>query len=433
MNMRRATFLLIPCALILSLVSVAQSYLGTKTPYEPLQRAYTLPPAGYAPVYVNYVGRHGARYLTKAGADVAVLEALQAAEKRNGLTEAGKRVMAAVEQIVAASKGNYENITLLGAEEQAAIGERMLYNDGPAFRGRGLTVVTTWKKRTQQSAEAFLRAFGKITGPRHDEQAADSLDVALRFYDLSPAYLRYKKSALLKKSLDSLDKDVRTARIAADVCGKVFTREYGGGALEFVDNLYDCYCIAYSMGGELRQAGYTGATAVLGAVFSEADLQWLDERSGAADFLEKGPGFDPLGLQVKVAAPLLVDFIRSSDKMAGDAVLRFTHAEAIAPFAALLGIKGASSPAVSIFHYEEQWRAGAVIPLSANIQWVFYSNGRDRLVKVLLNEKEVELPLKTGQWPYYRWEDVRRFYVGRLKKLGVGLGDDMRGYLKGLK
>jgi len=423
MDMRKFGFLFTILLFTLGL----QAQLGTKTPYVPLQHSYTPPPQGYTPFFVNYVGRHGARYLTKASADVQVLQVLQAAEKHKGLTAEGVRIRIAAERLAAAGKGNYERITLLGAEEQEAIGERMLYNYTPVFKGRGLTIVTTWKLRTQQSAEAFLRAFGTYTGGKQYERAVDSLDTVLRFYDLSPEYLRYKKSSLLKKAEDSLDKDIRTARVAADVCGRVFTQAYITQVMQpvamataFTDDLYDLYCIAFSMGGELRQQGYTSGTSDLGAAFSHEDLLWLDQRSGAADFLEKGPGYDPSGIQVTIAAPLLADFIRSSDKAVagtgGDAVLRFTHAEAISPFAALLGIQGASSPAASIFGYQDQWRAESVIPLSANIQWVFYGDGKQVLVKVLLNEKEVSLPLKPLVWPYYRWEDVRAFYAGVLVK-----------------
>ena len=40
----------------------------------------------------------------------------------------------------------------------------------------------------------------------------------------------------------------------------------------------------------------------------------------------------------------------------------------------------------------------------------------DILVKVLLNEREATLPVTTQQWPYYRWKDVRDFYMDRLSR-----------------
>ena len=55
------------------------------------------------------------------------------------------------------------------------------------------------------------------------------------------------------------------------------------------------------------------------------------------------------------------------------------------------------------------------------------------LVKVLLNEKEAVLPVAAGQWPYYRWEDVRAYYVEKLGALQAGIGGNMQEYLRGLK
>jgi hypothetical protein len=36
-------------------------------------------------------------------------------------------------------------------------------------------------------------------------------------------------------------------------------------------------------------------------------------------------------------------------------------------------------------------------------------------VKALLNEREVSLPVKTTQYPYYKWKDLRKYYQGRLE------------------
>lgn len=429
----------------------AQTFLGTKTPYTPPHEDYTSPPAGYRPVFINYVGRHGARFLTKAGADQKVLETLQTAGKSKALTATGRKVEEIAQRLQAAGKGNYENITLLGQEEQEAIGERMRYMYPNVFSGRGVGVVTTWKVRTQQSAEAFLKGLAGYKGARRYERAPDSTDTTLRFYDLSPAYTRYKKGGLIKRCMDSLDRDRRTLAMARRICTRIFTPAYakelmraGPGnaglrkALTFADDLYDLYSIAWSMSGEVRNAGFPGDSQGLGIAFDREDLEWMEFRNGAADFLEKGPGFDSVGIQVKVAAPLLVDLINSVDRAvshpdSGDAVLRFTHAEAIAPLAALLGIREASTPVTSIYRYHEHWNAGNVIPLSANIQWVLFTGAGGYLVKVLLNEREAVLPVATTQWPYYRWEDIRTYYVQKLGTIGAGLQQDMMGYLRGLE
>jgi hypothetical protein len=175
-----------------------------------------------------------------------------------------------------------------------------------------------------------------------------------------------------------------------------------------------------------------------GKAFTKEELQWLNKINSAADFLEKGAGLDTLGIQSRIAAPLLLDLVTSTDnlvkgKVKKDALLRFSHAEAISPLATLMGIPEASIPSASIFDFDKNWKSGNIIPLSANIQWLIYGNGKQYLIKVLLNEREVALPIKTSSYPYYKWEDVKAYYLNKLKKIGVKPGDDMHKYLLNVK
>jgi len=135
---------------------------------------------------------------------------------------------------------------------------------------------------------------------------------------------------------------------------------------------------------------------------------------------------------------LLVDFINIIDSIIdgtkkADAKLRFTHAEAISPFATLLGIPQASVPAGSVYIYDKTWNASGIIPMSANIQWILYSNEKGYLIKMLLNEKEVTFPVSTKYYPYYNWQQVKSFYVKKLSWLNVDLKDNMHQYLLQVK
>ena len=53
--------------------------------------------------------------------------------------------------------------------------------------------------------------------------------------------------------------------------------------------------------------------------------------------------------------------------------------------------------------------------MGCNVQLVFYKpegqspEGADILVKVLLNEDEATLPVKTDRASYYHWRDVRAY------------------------
>jgi len=52
------------------------------------------------------------------------------------------------------------------------------------------------------------------------------------------------------------------------------------------------------------------------------------------------------------------------------------------------------------------------------VQFIFYrpKKGKqgDVLVKVLMNEREAHMPMATDMWPYYKWKDVREYYMKKL-------------------
>jgi hypothetical protein len=419
-----------------------RKFLGTKTPYPFKVVQHTPPPAGFTPVFVNYVGRHGARFLTRAGADIKVQALLQEAQQSNALTPLGVQLLAMTNRFLTIEQNNYENISLLGAAEQAGIGERILKNNGPAFKGRGLDVQVTHKVRTRQSAAAFLTAFKNYNGDKTIQAApADTAENILRFYDLSPAYLAFKDGSAIAKRADSLKQDARTVKAAQVIWKKVFTPSFTlqqEKALTFAQSLYDLYSVQFSIPLEMKAKGYQCNSINFGIAFDTSSLAWMRFINDAEDFYEKGPGLDTLGIQVTVAAPLLADFLNSTaaainGNLQKDAVLRFTHAEAISPFATLLGIPVASHPSAAVHQYAIHWQASDIIPLSANIQWIIYTNGKDYLVKALLNECEVKLPMKPAHYPYYKWEDVQQYYTDKLHKIGTAPDADMHRYLLGLQ
>lgn len=456
MNKIALKLVIVCCGFLSNSLHAQDKWLGTKTPYHQQQTSYVQPPKGYKPVFINHVGRHGSRFLTKPGSDIIILNTLTLADEKNALTEKGKRIkkMAAVFENI--ESNSYENITLSGYDEQQGIGSRMHRQYPDVFKGTGLDIQMTYKVRTQQSANGFLLGLKDYpSGKIQRFIAADTADDALRFYDVSSAYIEYSNSKALKQREDSLMNDDRMDSVAENICTKLFTGAFvqqlftgieiniNGkkkliDALAFAQSLYDIYSMQFMVQKELKRKHLNKSALDFSPAFLQKDLQWLDKVNSAADFFEKGPGNDTLGIQVIIAAPLLVDFINTIDSIidgtkVSDAKLRFTHAEAISPFATLLGIPAASVPANSVYNFDRGWHASRIIPMAANIQWLLYSNGKDYLIKMLLNEKEVAFPVSTKHYPYYNWKQVKSYYVKKLKQLNINLNDDMHQYLLKVK
>jgi len=420
------------------------NFLGTKTPYKNPSQKYTPAPAGYFPVFINHVGRHGARHLLKDVKTTFAYALLFQADSANELTNDGKHLK---QMVIALQKVETDNIKFISAEgknELAGLGKRMYLNYGNVFKTKvSLSVAVTKEIRTKQSADAFLQGLNSKLRDSATVKFYND-DTGLRFYDLSPAYKKFEAGVDIGAMTLALEKADHLPEIDKDVISKFFTADFLNKLDEkqqakFVTDVFGFTTIVYSLNAEINQKGYQPADFDFKSFFTCDELQKLGEMDSADENLKKGAGTDIDGIQVRVATPLLVDFINTTDDFVNTgnytACLRFAHAETIAPFAALLQIASADKAAKDLSGLNTNWQAAKVIPLSANIQWVFYKRKGtpDYLVKVLLNEKEVPIDgLSPKSFPYYKWSDLRVLYINKLDKLHVKLTDDMNAYLSNL-
>ena len=120
-------------------------------------------------------------------------------------------------------------------------------------------------------------------------------------------------------------------------------------------------------------------------------------------------------LATAIAKPLLLDFLACAEKSVSRgtvvADLRFGHGEGLMPLAALMRLEGACRIEPDPEKVENSWVDFRITPMAGNIQWIFYRNaGGEVLVKFLLNEREVTIPLASDTAPYYKWKEVRNYY-----------------------
>jgi multiple inositol-polyphosphate phosphatase / 2,3-bisphosphoglycerate 3-phosphatase len=450
-------FILVSSILVMFKSDCNDVHWGTKTIYHPLQKEYAIQPEGYQPVFINYVGRHGARHLTSANADSLLFLVLKMAESEHALTKAGEKLKQMDSVLLLVEKGNFSLISELGKEEQQSIGERMRLHFNPVFSASdgSIKITTTKKERTKQSAKAFLTGLNPIAAHTLTTDYNDNDNLA--FYDVAPAYKLFKESGNWKSSFERIENTPEAKQLAEELPKQFLTgsfinklnskviqfsseaRNMTYTAKSFITGYYDACSIVASLVKEIAKAGYKLDELNFGSLVSCSVLQELDYINSAEEFLLKGPGIDANGIQVRIAVPLLISFLNSVDEFAASkkviADLRFAHAETIAPFAALLGLEGASEPisAGDILNYNKVWKCENIIPLSSNIQWILYQNKtkEDFLVKFLLNEKEVAINgLKnSGTRYFYKWTDIKRFYYSKLESLHIHPGDNMHDYL----
>lgn len=410
------------------------SFSGTKALYVPQQLSYTKPPLGYKPVFINYVGRHGARHLTKDVNSFFVFSFLQKADSLESLTEDGKKLKQMMLLLESIEKKNNKSISYEGISEIEGIADRMFQNNKEVFDVKYplTSVMVTPEKRTSQTATAFLNSLKKKTGIQNNIPQNIN-DTLLRFFDFSPAYTKFEEEGNWKQTFLQLRKIKNYDSLLLQISSRFFKKDFlstikNEDLDKFVTDIFGFVTIIPSIKKEIQEKGYDLKGMNFQSFFTCDELNILGKIDAAEDFLLKGPGTDNSGIQTKISAPLLVNFIVTTDSFIknkqSSLKLRFAHAETIAPFAAFLNINNASQSCTDISVFTQSWKAEEIVPLSANIQWILYEKkgSKDYLLRVLLNEKEVSIRgITTKAFPYYSWNEIKNFYIHKLQDLNLNI------------
>ena len=119
----------------------------------------------------------------------------------------------------------------------------------------------------------------------------------------------------------------------------------------------------------------------------------------------------------KVERNLLRNFVETADTVIASkrncVTLRYGHDTTLAPLATLMGCNHLSASTADWQKIAETYRTYRLIPMCGNVQLIFFRKPGDDdiLVKLLLNEREVTLPVKTDCTPFYHWKDVRAYWM----------------------
>ena len=101
------------------------------------------------------------------------------------------------------------------------------------------------------------------------------------------------------------------------------------------------------------------------------------------------------------------------------ASLRFGHESVVLPLVCLMGLDGADYSSTDLETLDRHWLSYKIFPMACNVQMVLYRHtaapdDHPVLVKILLNEHEASLPIDAVTGPYYRWADVRDYFINKL-------------------
>lgn len=426
MKKKTLTLLVFSCSLLTSFAQTAKEEIyadilksgSNYMAYQAPTKALTKAPKGYEPFYMSHYGRHGSRWLINENDYTSVIRVFRRANELGKLTPLGKEALAKLERFIPTTKGRLGELSDIGEQQHHGIGRRMTENFPEIFSGkdaevdaRSTVVVRCILSMTAECEE--LTAFNPQMKMHNDVSESYQYylnhNFSQRLKDASrnrgSIVDEYKKKythperfcrALFNDESYWNDEDFRPRSFMRAVFN-VITNMQSHGNGEDMWNLFtteECYDL-WKIVNIDWYLGYGAAPQTGGIMqFNQADL--------LHNIIET------------------TDTIMASKTFKNGATLRFGHEVCVMPLACLLELDSCGRQVQDLDHLEDYWVNYRIYPMACNIQLVFYRSKKLKdapiLVKALLNEKEATLPVPTDQYPYYKWEDLRAYYVKKLKE-----------------
>jgi len=381
---------------------------GSLTPYPTPAGEYEYPDS-LTPVFINHVGRHGARYPASATNCLTLRRALEHADSLGTITPLGRQLRKLNDEVIDASNNRWGALDSLGMNEQAMIAARMFYNFTEVFgRENVVKAISSYSPRAMMSMYSFTHQLDRLSNRLTFETSTGRIKSRLmRPFDIDRDYLAFRKDKLSQPAYD--DYFEKTAPLSAikRVLGDNYPWASDAAARELAITEYYVVAGLSAMGLPSQMDKYFTA-AEANALWSCFNLRQYLTRT--ATTISSVPA--------DIAADLVLDIIETTDAFvngentATSAVLRFGHAETLMPLLSLLHIPGCYYLTNFFDTVGQHWRDFDVVPMAANIQFiVFKSRNSGRFyVRVDLNERPVAL--RNGDDSiYYQWGELRRYMM----------------------
>ena len=370
-------------------------------------QAETAPPRGYKPFYLSHYGRHGSRYLTDSGRYTMVRDFFEDQAAAGNLTSEGLGLLEKLRVLCAETEGKAAQLSSIGERQHADIARRAAQRYPEIFTGAdSVRAVSSVKERCIASMDAFCDALAGCFPDLLISRDSSPENMSYIAYTSPTAEeMGSEKSSFWAGEFRQFEKE----NIHPERLMKALFKDSSGipGMLIF-DGLYWiaegqqdipsdidflCYFTPEELFGKWRTVNYRMYLSNCNAPLT-----------GSA-----GP---------RSAASLLrhiLDDAQNALKTGSVAAdLRFGHDTNLIRLLALMGVEGCAASQSDPELFWTSWQDWKVSPMAANLQIVFYENGRKPvLAKMLLNEKEVclEEGPSPAKGPYYRWTDLYEYLL----------------------
>ena len=372
-------------------------------------------PQGKHPFYISHYGRHGSRYINRRSGYEIPYKMIVQANGVDELTPLGKQVLYEMNLILDDSQNRWGDLTRLGRRQHQQIAHRMIERFPEVFADSVcVSAISTVVPRCIMSMETFLIELAQ-QNPR--------LNITMDASKRTQVYMNHQDPLLRSSKLKPEAQKTYDAYTATRV-GNSRLMELLFKNPDIVKELVDeTFFNYYLMKMGLFQLNTQfNQNNTLMSLFTAEDLYRMWQIDNVLWYMRYG--FCPLngGDYPYSQRHLLRQIIADADSCLRldrpGAQLRFGHDTVLLPLVCLLGINGYDLQTTNLDEIETRgWWCSNVFPMGSNVQFIFYRRNpkdNDVLFKVLLNEQEARLPIRTDCAPYYHWRDFRRYYLKKL-------------------
>lgn len=390
---------------------------GNLCKYFPKDTSVSLPPAGYEPVYISHIARHGSRYYS-SDKPFAVLDTLIAFKNAGLLTCEGIALLEDISRTVSLSRDSLGALTSLGVIEHKQICRRM-YNHYPQVFGNPtrthIDSYSTGSGRVQRSRASFLEELKTLAPDISVTSYAEIDDRAMqsrrevRGYVPSDAQKSAAKAA--ERSLSHVTRHLQAQYDLSTFASKIFTRP------ELISEKRTAK-LAAMMFSILKSSVMMDDKSLAGPeryfTSEELYLLWLPGCMGWAKYLPTHDYTNPF--TIYRGGAILECIVNDADAaLEADshvaATLRFSHDTYLLPVMAAIGFDGTflDCPDSDIPEHFQDFR---FVCGACNVQLIFFRNAdQEVLVKFLLNEAETYIRGVKPVWEcFYKWQDVKELW-----------------------
>ncbi len=374
-------------------------------------------PKGYEPFYMSHYGRHGSRWLIAEGDYQSPLSTLRDARQAGKLTAEGEAVLKKLEDFHPTTIKRLGELTTVGERQHHGIGSRLARNFPEIFKAKGVSIdarsTVVIRCILSMEAECEELAAANPTARIHND-----VSESLQYYLNQDWSDRLRRASRQGRGLRSeyerkLTKPQRLMEALFNDQQWVYDNVRAG---QLMRQLFEVAANMQSHDTDIELYSH----------FTEEEIyqQWKQRNIGW--YLDYGHAPQTGAVMPFSQINLLRNIIETADTIVPSnaqrpqATLRFGHEVCVMPLACLLELGQCGAQVENLDTLDRVWRNYRIFPMACNVQLVFYrpKKGKtgDILVKALLNEREVTMPAKPVSGPYYRWDDLRQYYLDKMER-----------------